>query len=83
MADIIVMDMVNVNVVFGLTPQPPLQRRGGSVVINYVHNNNDMINVHYRNAARIERYARKASAPSSYRRACDDRRRKSLERGAY
>ena len=37
---VIVMVMVNVNVVSGLTPQPPLQRRGGDrVVINYVHNN--------------------------------------------
>ena len=29
---VIVMDMVNVNVVSGLTPQPPLQGRGGAVL---------------------------------------------------
>ena len=29
---VIVMDIVNVNVVSGLTPQPPLQRRGGAVL---------------------------------------------------
>ena len=29
---LIVMDIVNVNVGSGLTPQPPLQRRGGAVL---------------------------------------------------